>query len=123
MVGWRCGRSCAARCQPQSGKERQNDARAQERGRLGPIPILGDIFGPRTKSENRNELIFFLRPTVLTNIPAVDNVEEFMKKVTDAGGQIALAKFAIPGIGWQAYCIDTEGNPDSRRRQGKPTDP
>jgi predicted enzyme related to lactoylglutathione lyase len=21
-----------------------------------------------------------------------------------------MPKFAIPGIGWQAYCLDTEGN-------------
>lgn len=47
----------------------------KENSRLGPIPILGDIFGPRRKSNNRQELIFFLRPTVLTNTPSVDNAE------------------------------------------------
>ncbi len=52
----------------------------KERGRLGPIPILGDIFGPRTRSKNRQELIFFLRPTVLTNTPSIDNAEE-MKRI------------------------------------------
>lgn len=43
--------------------------------RLGPIPILGDIFGARRKDKYRQELIFFLRPTVLTNNAAVDNAE------------------------------------------------
>lgn len=41
--------------------------------RLGPIPILGDIFGSRSKVETRQDLIFFLRPTVLTNKPEIDN--------------------------------------------------
>jgi general secretion pathway protein D len=50
-----------------------------EKSRLGPIPILGDIFGPRTRGNNRQELIFFLRPTVLTNDAAVDNAEMFKR--------------------------------------------
>ena len=48
--------------------------------RLGPIPILGDIFGSRRKDRFRQELIFFLRPTVLTNNAAVDNAE-IMRRV------------------------------------------
>ncbi|MES2696846.1 MAG: secretin N-terminal domain-containing protein [Verrucomicrobiota bacterium] len=43
--------------------------------RLGPIPFLGDLFGSRSKERGRQELIFFLRPYVLTNNAAVDNVE------------------------------------------------
>jgi len=31
-------------------------------------------------------------------------------KVMGAGGQVALPKFAIPGVCWQGYFIDTEGN-------------
>lgn len=31
-------------------------------------------------------------------------------KVLGAGGQVALPKFAIPGVCWQGYFIDTEGN-------------
>jgi general secretion pathway protein D len=53
----------------------RKNSNIKERNRLGPIPILGDIFGPRRKSNNRNELIFFLRPTVLQNNPAIDNAE------------------------------------------------
>jgi general secretion pathway protein D len=53
----------------------RKDSNIKERSRLGPIPILGDIFGPRRRSNNRNELIFFLRPTVLQNNAAIDNVE------------------------------------------------
>jgi general secretion pathway protein D len=57
----------------------RKNATTNERGRLGPIPIIGDIFGPRSKGTNRNELIFFLRPSVLTNIPEVDNAEELKR--------------------------------------------
>jgi predicted enzyme related to lactoylglutathione lyase len=30
--------------------------------------------------------------------------------VTAAGGKVLLPKTAVPGIGWLAYCADTEGN-------------
>lgn len=40
----------------------------------------------------------------------VPSVDQFVKKATDAGGQVALPKMPIPGIGWLAYCKDTEGN-------------
>ncbi len=41
--------------------------------RLGPIPIIGDLFGARSKRHYKQELMFFLRPTVLTNRPDIDN--------------------------------------------------
>lgn len=31
-------------------------------------------------------------------------------KILSAGGQVALPKFAVPGVCWQGYFIDTEGN-------------
>jgi general secretion pathway protein D len=52
--------------------------------RLGPIPIIGDLLGARSREKSRTDLIFFLRPTMLTN-PAADNapaikaVESFPK--------------------------------------------
>jgi predicted enzyme related to lactoylglutathione lyase len=32
------------------------------------------------------------------------------QKVLDAGGVVALPKFAVPGKCWQGYFLDTEGN-------------
>jgi general secretion pathway protein D len=52
----------------------QRDSNSKTTSRLGPIPFLGDLFGRRTRSKSRTELIFFLRPVVLTNT-AVDNAE------------------------------------------------
>jgi predicted enzyme related to lactoylglutathione lyase len=31
-------------------------------------------------------------------------------KILSAGGQIAMSKFAVPGVCWQGYFIDTDGN-------------
>ncbi|HEY8932110.1 MAG TPA: type II secretory pathway, component PulD, partial [Rariglobus sp.] len=48
----------------------QKKAINRSTSRLGPIPIIGDLFGKRTREERRTELIFFLRPVVLTNTSA-----------------------------------------------------
>jgi uncharacterized protein len=40
----------------------------------------------------------------------VDNFDAVAKKITELGGQIALAKFQVPGKCWQGYFVDTEGN-------------
>ena len=44
------------------------------------------------------------------NTIAVENLEDFMKKVEGAGGKIVVPKTPIPGVGWLAYFNDTEGN-------------
>ena len=40
----------------------------------------------------------------------VSSVDEFAQKITANGGSIVVAKHAIPGVGWNAYAKDTEGN-------------
>lgn len=40
----------------------------------------------------------------------VVNFDATAAKVLNAGGQVAMAKFAVPGVCWQGYFIDTEGN-------------
>ena len=52
----------------------QRNRSSRSTSRLGPIPIIGDLLGARSRSKTRTELIFFLRPTVLTN-SYLDNVE------------------------------------------------
>ena len=39
--------------------------------------------------------------------PALD---DYVKKAQASGGTLAVPKMAIPGVGWLAYCKDTEGN-------------
>ncbi len=48
----------------------QKKSNSRSTNRLGPIPFIGDLLGGRTREESRVELIFFLRPVVLTNTPA-----------------------------------------------------
>lgn len=40
----------------------------------------------------------------------VSSVDESLAKALATGGTLALAKMPIPGVGWLAYCKDTEGN-------------
>jgi predicted enzyme related to lactoylglutathione lyase len=44
------------------------------------------------------------------NTIGVASIDAFAQKIVRAGGKIIMAKMAIPGVGWQAYCEDTEGN-------------
>jgi uncharacterized protein len=40
----------------------------------------------------------------------VGNIDDSIKKVTDAGGKVVVEKNPIPTMGWLCYCHDTEGN-------------
>ncbi len=40
----------------------------------------------------------------------VDSVDEAVQQVVRSGGQVMVPKMAIPGVGYQAYCTDPEGN-------------
>jgi len=40
----------------------------------------------------------------------VENFEATAEKILSLKGQIALPKFAVPGVCWQGYFIDPEGN-------------
>ncbi|MBM3256734.1 MAG: VOC family protein [Candidatus Liptonbacteria bacterium] len=40
----------------------------------------------------------------------VENFDEIAKKIEQAGGKVAMPKFALGGMAWQGYFIDTEGN-------------
>ena len=50
----------------------------------------------------------FSAPVVNTiDVPSVD---EFVAKITANGGSVVAPKMPIPGLGYFAYCKDTEGN-------------
>ena len=44
------------------------------------------------------------------NIIDVPSVDEFIRKIVNAGGKVVMPKQAIPGIGYSAYCADTDGH-------------
>ena len=46
----------------------------------------------------------------MTNTIDVPSVNEFAKKIESNGGKVIMPKMAIPGVGYFAQCLDTEGN-------------
>ena len=47
---------------------------------------------------------------VTTDTIGVESVDNSLKKIVETGGTITQPKKAVPGIGYVAYCTDTEGN-------------
>jgi general secretion pathway protein D len=75
-----------------SGLQKRSNNKTSSR--LGPIPIIGDLLGSRSRREDRTELVFFLRPTVLTNTPA-DNVQA-MRQIELMPNRDAVKKTLSP---------------------------
>ena len=44
------------------------------------------------------------------NTIEVPSIDDFVKKITENGGSVVTPKMAIQGVGYMAYCLDTEGN-------------
>lgn len=64
--------------------------------RLGPVPIIGDLLGARSKEKTRTDLVFFLRPTVVDAkrdifAPAMEQLKDLSK-----AQKAELVKFASP---------------------------
>jgi uncharacterized protein len=53
-----------------------------------------------------------LRMSHETTVNTIDvpSVDEFTQRVVGAGGHIVIPKSIIPGVGYHAYCADSEGN-------------
>ena len=45
--------------------------------------------------------------TIVMQVPSVD---EYTDRIQRGGGTVTVPKFAIPGVGYAAYFLDTEGN-------------
>lgn len=43
-------------------------------------------------------------------IVGVDDIDSILSRIQQIGGQMVHGRLAIPGIGWSAYVLDTEGN-------------
>jgi predicted enzyme related to lactoylglutathione lyase len=49
--------------------------------------------------------------TGITNFIGVASVDEALAKVKELGGQALSGRLTVPGFGYMAMCLDTEGNP------------
>jgi uncharacterized protein len=51
-------------------------------------------------------------PEQRTGIEAmIDSLDEALAKVVEFGGQVVSEKVQVPGAGWMASILDSEGNP------------
>jgi hypothetical protein len=48
-------------------------------------------------------------PTTINTV-SVSSFEDAVKRIKAAGGEVLGSKMAVPGVGYMAYCRDTEGN-------------
>jgi general secretion pathway protein D len=74
----------------------QRESQSKNTSRLGPIPIIGDLLGSRSRSKSRTDLVFFLRPTVLGN-NAADNAAALNQVEHMPEPQRAKVKKALGG--------------------------
>ncbi len=51
-----------------------------------------------------------LADQVTTDTISVNSIDDSVKKIDEAGGTVVMSKQIIPGVGYIAYCKDTEGN-------------
>ncbi|WP_394339714.1 VOC family protein [Methanosarcina flavescens] len=40
----------------------------------------------------------------------VPNIDEYLRRIQKSGGIVTMEKKPIRGVGWYAYCLDTEKN-------------
>jgi uncharacterized protein len=82
----------------------------------GPIPYWLITTGPDTERGINGGLVprqgkvdgqAVIAYVCTIDVPALDAQ---LVRVSEAGGEQVMPKMAIPGVGWLAYCKDSEGN-------------
>jgi len=77
----------------------------------GPIDYWLVMTGPNDQPGIDGGIMKRANPEATTyNTVNVPSVDEFSKKIIEHGGKIVVPKMAVPGVGYMAYCADTEGN-------------
>jgi predicted enzyme related to lactoylglutathione lyase len=76
----------------------------------GPIDYWLATTGPDNQPGINGAIMTRETQKTTVNTIEVASVNEFGKKIVEAGGKTVTPKTAIPGIGYFCYCVDTEGN-------------
>lgn len=76
----------------------------------GPAPYWVVTTGPTDQPGINGGIFVRQGPVGHVNTIDVADIDAFLRKVPGAGGEVVVLKRAIPGIGWNAYCKDTEGS-------------
>jgi len=84
--------------------------------KIEPVPGPMEYYNIVTKDENGKEGIGGgmgkrgQPEQKITNYIGVSSIDEYVKKVQDLGGRIIMPKTTIPGFGYLATFLDSEGN-------------
>jgi len=77
----------------------------------GPTDYWLITTGPQSEPGIDGGLAKRADPTTGTeNTIGVPSVDDYVERVLRNGGKVIRPKAAVPGVGWLAYCQDTEGN-------------
>lgn len=77
----------------------------------GPVDYWLVTTGPEDEPGIDGGLMARSHPGATTvNIISVPSADEFTDKIVKNGGKVVAPKTAVPGVGYMAYCQDTEGN-------------
>ena len=77
----------------------------------GPMPYWLVTTGPNEEPGINGGLMQREHPgQPCANTMGVANLDESLAAVAANGGSTVVPKMAIPGMGWLAYCTDTEGH-------------
>ena len=77
----------------------------------GPMPYWLIITGPDDQPGINGGLMERRDPQQpCVNTVDVANLDKSVETVSANGGQVVVPKMPVPGVGWLAYCKDTEGH-------------
>ena len=76
-----------------------------------PDRLLDSSTGEEKEPGINGAINHIVDPRQMTiNTIDVTSVDEFLRKIVKAGVKVIMSKTEIPGVGFHAYCQDTERN-------------
>ncbi len=76
----------------------------------GPMPYWMITTGPESEPGINGGLLQRSDPSQPpVNTIVVEDLDKTLEAATAKGAKLAVPKMAVPGVGWLAYCLDTEG--------------
>ncbi len=82
------------------------------------MPYFGAVTGDDNEMGINGALVQRQGPSTVPNqalngyacTMGVEDYDSIEAKILSKGGKVALPKYALPGMAWQGYYLDTEGN-------------
>ena len=75
----------------------------------GPVPYWLVTTGEDTEPGIDGAIAQRTGDETVYNVIDIPSVDEFVQRIVAAGGKLVSPKQAVPGVGYAAYCADTEG--------------